>query len=166
MELLESFTYKELKPHIDKIERKIRKLHQHSLSYKGLVITEIIKDKDGRKLTYKIDNIDDLLVKDLLENLYGLLYKNTRFNNFSRNKIVLVKGAILNDDKVMRYVTLTDNILCKYITTLEEFMSVADKHLYKHHVGGYVNAGIYHSIEVTVWKMKLYANRNIKYSTK
>ena len=164
---LDKITYADLKPHIAKIERRIGKLKQQSLSYRGLVISEIIKNKDGRKLTYKINNIDDLLIDDLLVNLYALLYKNSRFNSFSRNKIVTIKAAISEEDvNSVRYVTLTDNILCKYMTTLEEFMDVANKYIYKHHIGGYVTDGIYHDIEVTVWKQKIHANRNIKYTTK
>ena len=167
LDQIKSASYKEIKPHIAKIEREIRNLKQQSLSYKGLVVTEIIKNKDGRKLTYKINNIDELLIDDLLVNLYALLYKNSRFNNFSRNKIVSIKAAISEEDvNSVRYVTLTDNILCKHMTTEEEFMDVANKYIYKHHAGGYVTEGIYHDIEVTVWKQKTHANRNIKYTTK
>ena len=105
--------------------------------------------------------MDGLLVNELLENLYELLYSNTKFNNFSRNKIVNVKASTSLKDDESRYVTLTDSILCRHLTTLEEFMNVANKHLYIHHSGGYSTDGIYRDLEVTVWKQKINANKKI-----
>ena len=59
--------------------------------------------------------------------------------------------------------TLTNNIVCKPTTTLEEFMVKANKTLIKHYVGGYTDDGVYPKLEVTVWKMKNYRNKHIKF---
>ena len=147
----------------------MNKLAIKDISFEGLTIDEIVKAQDKRNLIYYITNVEGLQPEELVKSLFGLLNKNSTFNRFSRNKIISIKAAIyessngIDSGEVARYVTLTNNIVCKPTTSLEEFMGKANKTLIKHYIGGYTDDGVYPKLEVTVWKMKNYKNKHIKY---
>ena len=92
---------------------------------KGLVIDRIIKHKSNKDIKFYISNIDELDFKDTINTLYGLLFTNTKFKTFTRNKILDLKGKVNN-----KYVTVSKDNRVSNLTSKEDFVKLIKSNSY------------------------------------
>lgn len=127
---------------------------------KGLVISKIVKHKGGKYLKYSIENIDELDFDNLLPSLYHLLYTNTKFKNFSRNKIldfITVKLINLEDKTNRKRIDISkDNVISNF-TSKDDFIRIIKRNVLES-----ANLSKYYpSFEIVIWKTKFKPKNNI-----
>ena len=132
---------------LDKIFLKLRK---KPISVKGLVISKISKHKGNKYIRFHIENIDGYDFDNLLSKLYHLLYQNSTFKTFGRNKIIdFIVSKPNKEGKKSKQVISKDNHITT-ITSKESF-----KQVIKHHIldQNYLSK-FYKNFEVIVWKKR------------
>ena len=113
---------------------------------KGLVIDKISKHKHGKYIKFFISNIDEFNFNNAITALYGLLYTNTKFKTFSRNKILDLKGKW--GDK---YFLLSKDCKINNLTTLDEFIKIIKYHKLESNKLSYY----YIQFEIVIWKDRM-----------
>lgn len=120
---------------------------------KDLIISKIVRNKSNKYLKFYVENISELDFNSLINCLYKLLYTNTKFKNFSRNKILdlftpVHSSKVEEDKKTYRRHKISINNRISNITTNEEFNRIIKRNICN---GSYL-ASYYPRIEIVIWK--------------
>ena len=97
---------------------------QRGVLVKGLVIDRISKHKGGKYMKFFISNIDELDFNGTINNLYGLLFTNTKFKTFSRNKILDLKGKGNN-----KYTLISKENKISNLTSKDDFTKTIKRNI-------------------------------------
>ena len=96
-------------------------------------------------MKFFIGNIDELDFNGLINNLYGLLFTNTKFKTFTRNKILDLKGKVNN-----KYLLISKDCKISNITSKDEFTRTIRRNILE---SGNLSK-FYPQLEIVVWKEK------------
>ena len=73
-------------------------------------------------MKFFVSNIDELDFNNLINALYGLLYTNTNFKTFSRNKILDFKGKVGS-----KYILVSKDCRISNLTSQTEFTRIVKR---------------------------------------
>ena len=94
-------------------------------------------------MKFFISNIDELDFNGLINNLYGLLFTNTKFKTFSRNKILDIKSKSGNKSILISRDNRVSNL-----TTKDEFTRTIKRNILESgSLSRYLS-----QLEIVVWK--------------
>lgn len=114
---------------------------------KGLVIDRFTKHKGGKYMKFFVLNIYELDFNTLILQWYNLLYSNTNFKTFSRNKILDFKGKVGS-----KYVLVSKDCRISNLTTQTEFTRIVKREILD-------RTSYYPSLEVIIWKLRFKSNK-------
>ena len=138
-----SLSAKEQRDVIKQLENKYLSKGDKPEFIKGIVIDRIARHKGGKYMKFFISNIDELDFNGLINNLYGLLFTNTKFKTFSRNKIVDIKSKSANKSILISRDNRINNL-----TTKDEFTRTIKRNILE---SGSLSR-YFSQVEIVVWK--------------
>ena len=94
-------------------------------------------------MKFFISNIDELDFNGIINNLYGLLFTNTKFKTFSRNKIVDIKGKMGS-----KYILVSKDCRISNLISRDDFTRLIKRNILE---SGNLSK-FYPQLEIVVWK--------------
>jgi len=144
-------------PVSNKLKDVNKKFSRKLKEVKPLKITEINFDTKSRFYNFTLFNKYLLKDKRLLASIYKSLFMNTKFIKFGENK-VLILFVILNNGE---YYTLHPNILINNKTKFKDYWDKVKNDFKSFSDKPYIFEDFIY-LNIKVWNMDLYKNKNIK----